>query len=410
MGDKAEDCRSDVGNWRTPLSWVSSFNFSDEVRNLINLPPKVVLHDVTLRDGEQTPGVVFRKSEKVEIALRLDELGVPRIEAGFPVVSDEDKTAVKEIAHLGTKAKIFCLSRLAVSDVNLALECDVDGVVCEGSTSDVHLKYRLNTTIDEIVKKAVETLDYAKAHGLYANFMSVDSTRTNLESLVKIINTITENTKVDSVTITDSYCSQHPLAFMVFIKKIKERTKIPLEVHCHNELGLAVANTLMGVAQGAEVAHVSVNGLGEKTGNASLEETSVALKLLFGIDTGITYEKLYELSQLVQKLSGFKMALNKPVVGDYAFARESGLVVYGLLKYPLSVQSYNPELVGNSTRILIGKKSGKESIKYKLKELGVHLEDSLIEKILFEVKKQSMEKKRALIDDEFLEITKKICS
>ncbi|MEM4382753.1 MAG: hypothetical protein QXH32_03140 [Candidatus Caldarchaeum sp.] len=399
----------EVGEWRTPLSWVSYFNFSKEVKKFLKPASKVVLHDVTLRDGEQTPGIVFRQNEKVEIASKLDEVGVHRIEAGFPAVSEEDKLAVKKIVSLGIRAKVFALARLKKDDIDLALDCDVDGVVCEGSTSDIHLKYRLNVSREEIIKRAVESVDYAKAHGLYASFMSVDSTRTDLKYLIRVIKTLTKNTKVDSIVITDSYCAQHPLAFMVFVKKIKKMCNVPLEVHCHNELGLAVANTLMGISQGAQVAHVSVNGLGEKTGNAALEETAVALKLLFGIETGIVYEKLYELSQLVQKLSGFKVSLNKPVVGDYAFARESGLVVYGLLKFPLSVQSYNPELVGNTTKIILGKKSGKESLKHKLKELGVALNDEkTLEKILIDVKKLSISKKGAVEDEELLDILRKV--
>jgi len=397
----------DEGPWRTQNSWVSYFNFDTAVLSQIKLPSKVIIHDVTLRDGEQTPGVVFRKDEKVKIALKLDEVGIGRIEAGFPAVSEEDKQAVEEIAKLGLRAKIFTLSRLTRRDVDAALDCDVDGVVCEGSTSDIHLKYRLNLSREVIFDKAVDTIQYAKEHGLYASFMSVDSTRTELSFLIQFINRLASETKVDSITVTDSYCTQHPLAFMIFIKNIKENCQKPLEIHCHNELGLAVANTLMGVAQGAEVVHVSVNGLGEKTGNASLEETVMALKLLFGMDVGLKYEKLYELSRLVQELSGVNVHPYKPIVGENAFARESGLVVYGLLKFPLSVQSFNPEMVGNRSKILLGKKSGRESIRYKLKEMGIQVDDELlIDKIVDEVKRLSISKKGTVTDEEFLSIVR----
>jgi len=393
------------GPWRGPQWWVSYVNFIEEVKSVLDLPKQLIFHDVTLRDGEQTPGVVFRKDEKLKIAQKLNEVGIQRIEAGLPIVSEEDKESVKEIAKLGLDSKIFALSRMLTKDVDLALGCDVDGVVIENSTSDIHLKYKFNWSREELMKRAVEAVSYAKEHGLYTNFMGVDITRTDLSFYIELVNTLIKETKLDSITITDSYCCLHPLAFAYFVKRVRKNISVPIEIHCHNELGLAVANTLIGVGEGAEAVHVTVNGLGEKTGNAALEEVALGARLLYGIDTGLKYEKFYELSKLVEKLSQSKLALNKPVVGDYVFARESGLVVWSLLKFPLSVQSYNPELVGNKTKILLGKKSGRTSVEYKLKQLRIDVSDErVMSKIVEEVKLRGSKKKGIITDEELLEI------
>jgi methanogen homocitrate synthase len=385
--------------------WVSYLNFADEVTRELRPPKQLLFHDVTLRDGEQTPGVVFRKEEKIEIAQKLSEVGVQRIEAGFPVVSGEDADAVKAIARLGLESQIFAMARLLRKDVDLALDCDVSGVICEGSTSDIHLKYRFDWPREELVRRAVDAVSYAKEHGLYTSFMGVDVTRTDLRFFIELIQVLVAEAKLDSVTITDSYCALHPIAFAYFVRQVREHVSVPVELHCHNELGLAVANTLVGVGEGAEVVHVTVNGLGEKTGNAAFEEVAVGARLLYGVDTGLRYEKFYELSKLVETRSRFRLALNKPVVGDYAFARESGLVVWSLLKYPLSVQAYNPELVGNRTKILLGKGSGRTSVEFKLKQLNIEVPDDATKtKIVERVKRRGIAKKGTLTDTEFREI------
>lgn len=395
------------GPWkRENKSWVSHLNFLPEIRDSLELPAHVLFHDVTLRDGEQTPGVVFSKSDKVKIAQKLDEVGVPRIEAGFPIVSAEDSDAIKEITGLGLHARIFALARATKGDVDKAMDCDVGGVVIECSTSYVHRKYRFGWSKDDVINRVLETALYAKEHGLYVDFMSVDSTRTEIDFLVRLLEKLVREAHLDSATLTDSYCGTIPSAFAYLVKAVRRQVEIPIEVHTHNELGLAVANALAAVGAGAEVVHTTVNGIGEKTGNAAFEEIAMAIRLLYGIDLGLRYEKLTELSKMVAKLSRFKVALNKPIVGDYAFARESGLAISSWMRYHLNLQSFEPDLVGNEVKIIVGKKSGRDSVRYKLKEMDLVASDAQKAKILGEVKKKSVRKKGPLSDDEFKQIVR----
>jgi isopropylmalate/homocitrate/citramalate synthase len=190
--------------------------------------------------------------------------------------------------------------------------------------------------------------------------------------------------------------------------KIRELCKVPLEAHCHNDFGLVVANTLAAVAAGVEVVHTSMNGIGERCGNAALEEVALGLKLLYGLDVKLKFEKFYELSRIVEERSGVKVSVNKPIVGINAFRFEAGLVVDGIIKYPLTLEPILPELVGQKHSVLLGKKSGKASIQFKLKELGITATDEEINKILEKVKREGEEKKRPLTDDEFKNIVKEI--
>lgn len=243
--------------------WVSPFNFIDEVMGDIRLPKKVGVYDVTLRDGEQTPGVVFRKEEKLKIAKALDDLGVQRIEAGMPVVSAEDKAAVKAIAHYGLGAEIWGFCRCVKTDVDACLEADVDAVICEIATSDLkHKAYGLDK--EKVMTRAVETLRYAKDHGLYTAFFSVDLTRSDLNFL-KTINTAAVNEgKADELVVVDTLGVALPEAIYYLTKKFKEWFKVPIHIHCHNDFGLSTACELAAMRTGAEWAHVTINGLGEK--------------------------------------------------------------------------------------------------------------------------------------------------
>lgn len=401
------DNDAEEGPWKKDgTSWVSYLNFLPEIRGALELPSSVVFHDVTLRDGEQTAGVVFSKSDKVKIAQKLDEVGVQRIEAGFPVISAEESAAIKAVSGLGLKAKVFALSRAMKEDVDKAIDCDVSGIVIECSTSYVHRKYRFGWSKEDVVNRVLEATSYAKEHGLYVGFMSVDSTRTETDFLVDLLKKLVRESHLDSATLTDSYCGTIPPAYARLVRMVKKEIGIPIEVHTHNELGLAVANALAAIGAGAEVIHTTVNGIGEKTGNAAFEEVAMAIHLLYGMDLNLRYEKLTELSRLVEKLSGFRVALNKPVVGDYAFARESGLAVSSWMRHHLNLQSFEPELVGNRVKIILGKKSGRDSVKYKLKEMGLSANEGQEATILAQVKTMSTEKKRPLSDAEFEQITR----
>lgn len=384
-------------------SWVSKYNFIDEVRSEMKLPKRVGFYDVTLRDGEQTPGVVFKRAEKVRIARALDDLGVQRIEAGMPVVSQDDKAAVKDIAHLGLNAEIWGFCRCMKTDVDACIDADVDAVVCEISTSDLKLKaYGLDK--QKALARSVETLKYAKDHGFHTAFFSVDLTRSDLNFLKTINTAAVDQGKADELVIVDTIGVALPEAIFYLTKKFKEWFQVPIHIHCHNDFGLSTACEMAAIKAGAEWAHVTVNGLGEKAGNTDLSELAMSLYLLYGIDVGLKYDKLVATSKLVEQLSGIKMPPFKAVVGENLFKRESGVAVMQLLSYPPAVESFVPELVGGKREIVLGKKSGRHSIKWKLKDLGITVPENQIEPILGKVKSLAESKKGLVSDEEFKSI------
>jgi isopropylmalate/homocitrate/citramalate synthase len=393
--------------------WVSHLNFIKEVRAGLNLPKKVTIHDVTLRDGEQQAGLTFNKRDKIRVARLLDELGVPRIEAGMPAVSREDKEAVKAIAHEGLNAKIFCFSRCMKADVDLALECDVEGVAMEIPSSEHIIKYGYGWSLEKAIDLSIEATKYAGDHGLYVAFFTIDSTRADLDWWFRIVNDVATNGHMDSVVLVDTFGVCTPEAIRYFTRKARERLNKPIEAHFHNDFGLATANTLAAVCEGAEVVHTTVNAIGERMGNADLAEVTLALEALYGVKLGLKYDKLYELSKLVEKISGIKMPPHKPVVGDGAFRTESGIVVGWWLrakeaKKPLVVYPYSWDLVGQKgVEIIIGKKSGRDSIVSKLKALGLVVPEEKIDRVLELIKEESVKRKSPISDDVFKEIVSK---
>ena len=393
--------------WIGDKWWVSPFNFVDEIRRNFRIPEEVIFHDVTLRDGEQTPCVVFTMEEKVEIAKALDEIGVQRIEGGMPIVSEDDMKAIKTMVKEGLRAKIFGFARLVKGDIDAVIQSEAQGVICEGPIGVPKLK-QYGWSKEELYNKIITTIDYAKSHGLYTVFFGVDMTRADLKFLLDLLTYLDKETKVDGFAIVDTYGCSTPEGFGYLVKSIADRVKKPLEVHTHNDFGLAVINTIYGILNGAKVAHVSVNGIGERCGNAAFEEVALALRLLYGIPLKIKFEKLYELSKLVEKLSGFKVAKNKPVIGDYAFTRESGISVAGWLKYNLGSEAYLPELVGNFHNVKLGKKSGRHSVEWKLRELGLEATEEEVSEIVQHIKDLSIKKKNCIDDEELIHIYKMI--
>lgn len=396
--------------WKTDKWFVSHYNFVEEVRKSLKLPEKVLIHDITLRDGEQQANVIFRKQEKIKVARLLDEAGVQRIEAGMPAVSKQEMEAVKAIARDGLNAKIFAFARCMKRDVDLALECDVDGVVMEIPSSDHLLSYAYGWPEDKAIKLAVEATSYAHEHGLHVAFFTIDSTRAKFETCWRLINAVATEGHMDSLVAVDTFGVCSPHAIYYFVSKLKERVKKPLEVHCHNDFGLAVANSISAVAAGAEIVHTTVNGIGERAGNASLAEVVMALELLYGVKTEIKIEKLRELSKVVEKITRVKMPPNRPIVGDNIFTVESGIIAgwwsrLEKIGMPLEMFPFLPSLVGHDpVRIVLGKKSGRDSIIYKVEKLGLKVPEDKLEQVLEAVKTYSEEKKRVLTDGEFREI------
>jgi len=324
--------------------------------------------DVTLRDGEQAPGVVFGLDEKLEIATKLDEIGVETIEAGFPVVSTKEKIMVKRIANLGLDAKICCLSRAIFHDVDEALDCDVDTVGLFMATSDLHLKYKYHRSFDEMMECALSTLEYAKDHGLIVRFAAEDSTRTDIDVLKGFFKK-GEEYGADYLSIADTVGALRPSTAHYLVSEIKNVVRTPLCIHCHNDLGMAIANTLSAAEAGAFQLHTTVNGIGERTGNAPLEELLVALHVQYDVG-GYDLLRLTTLSKTVERYSRMQLPKNKPVVGLNAFSHESGIHVAAVLEEPRTYELFPPELVGNKRRIVVGKHTGKKALQYVIAELG----------------------------------------
>ena len=355
--------------------------------------------DVTLRDGEQAPGVVFGLDEKLEIATKLDEIGVETIEAGFPVVSTKEKVMVKRIANLGLDAKICCLSRAIFHDVDEALDCDVDTVGLFMATSDLHLKYKYHRSFDEMMECALSTLEYAKDHGLIVRFAAEDSTRTDIDILKGFFKK-GEEYGADYLSVADTVGALRPSTAYYLVSEIKNVVRTPLCIHCHNDLGMAIANTLSAAEAGAFQLHTTVNGIGERTGNAPLEELLVALRVQYDVDR---YDllKLTTLSKTVERYSKMQLPKNKPVVGLNAFSHESGIHVAAVLEEPRTYELFPPELVGNKRRIVVGKHTGKKALQYVIAELGYKpTRDELCE--ILEGVKRICEVKKSVSEEELV--------
>jgi isopropylmalate/homocitrate/citramalate synthase len=392
------------GKW-----WVSPYNFVSEVRETLNLPPKVEIHDATLRDGEQTPGVVFSVEDKLAIATKLSEVGVERIEAGLPAVSAQDAEAIRQISKLGLSSRIFTFARAMKQDIDMALECGAHGVIIEVPIGYPKLVTQFGWTWEDVFNKSRDVINYARECGLYAVFFPYDTTRARAEDLENLCKGIMNESPPDSIGIVDTMGCATPEAIKYMVRWVKEMTGLPIEIHTHNDFGMGVATELAAVTAGAEVVHSCANGLGERTGNAAMEELMLGLDLLYGYDTGYKLDKLPELANLISEISNIPIARNKPVLGHGNFIRESGMGIQYVMHDPLVMFGTHPALTGRTGEVVLGKKSGKASIIYKLEELGIDgVAEDKIGDILGAVKDKGIAKKDILSDAEFVSIVKEV--
>ncbi len=394
-----------MNHYKENAWWASPYNDYPEVLNVIEKASKVELHDATLRDGEQTPGVVFTVDDKIRIAEKLNELGIERIEAGMPAVSKDDYKAIRSITSRNLDAKIFTFARALKQDIDMAVETGAHGVVIEVPIGYPKLKYQFQWTWENVLEKSVASINYAKSQGLYVVYFPYDTTRAREEDLTQLMKGIMESSKPDSVGVVDTMGCALPQTIDYLVKKMKRLTNgLPVEIHTHNDFGMAVATELAGIAAGAEVAHSCINGLGERTGNAALEELMVAMTVLLGIDNGYKLEKITELTQMVESISGVPLARNKPISGARNYTRESGIGVDLVIKNPLAMFATTPQLFGRSGDIVLGKKSGKASIEYYLDKLNISFPDEVLSEILNEVKSLGTKEKRLVTTEEFMKI------
>jgi len=328
------------------------------------------IFDTTLRDGEQTPGVSLTPEEKMEIANQLDKLGVDAIEAGFPSASEGEEKALKDLIKAGLNAEICALTRTLKSDIDAAIACEANSIHTFISTSDVQMKYALNMTPQQVLKAIEESVLHIKDHGFICEFSPMDATRTRMEFLKKVC-TVAETAGADRINIPDTVGIMNPASMRELIEDLHDVVKVPLSVHCHNDFGMAVANSLAGVEGGATQIHVAVNGLGERAGNAALEEAVMSLHMIHKKKTRINTKLLYETSRLVSRLTGVVIQPNKAIVGENAFAHESGIHTRGIVVQPLTFEPIKPETVGRKRRLIAGKLAGKHGIKSELAEAGI---------------------------------------
>ncbi|HZP02879.1 MAG TPA: pyruvate carboxyltransferase [Terriglobia bacterium] len=399
--------------WKTKKWFVSPWCYLPEVRKNFKFAPKIKMHDVTLRDGEQQTGVVFRKEEKVEIAKRLGEMGVHRIEAGMPAVSPQDRAAVEEIAALGLKSEIFSFARCVPADITAAKECGVTGVIVEIPSSEHIIKNAYGWPLERAMKSSIEATLAAKEAGLYTVFFTIDSTRTEIERLLDIVERVATEGHMDAFTIADSFGGCTPEAVYYVVKKAIKRLKKPVEIHCHQDFGLGVANTIYALAAGASVAHTTITGLGERAGNVPMEDVVLSLLCQYGVDTGIRTEKFCEVSRFVLEHAKVKIPGNRPIVGDMLYQVESGIVAGFVRKarkeHPLEFVPFAPELVGQQpVSIVLGKNSGLPSIQEWCEKLNVQASEDQMLEMLRLVKEKSFEKKDLLTKDEFKVIVDRV--
>ncbi|HHV76348.1 MAG TPA: homocitrate synthase [Syntrophothermus lipocalidus] len=364
---------------------------------------KIYIVDTTLRDGEQTAGVVFANQEKIRIAKYLDEIGVDQIEAGIPVMGGHEKECVKQIVSLGLRASIMAWNRAAISDLKHSLDCGVDAVAISISTSDIHIEHKLKTTREDVLRRMSEAVSFAKDHGLYVSVNAEDASRTNMEFLIEFALTA-KHCGANRLRFCDTVGILDPLTTFRKIKTLRDAIEMDIEMHTHNDFGMATANAIAGVYAGANHVGVTVNGLGERAGNACLQEVVMALKYLMNVDLNFKTEKFREVALYVAQAAGRKVPPSKPIVGSNIFAHESGIHGDGVLKNPLTYEVFKPEEVGLERQIVIGKHSGTAALKAKFREYGLELGDEDAENILERVRATAVDLKRSLFDKELVYI------
>ena len=364
----------------------------------------VGLYDTTLRDGEQTVGVVLSPQDKLEIARALDEAGIDRIEAGFPRVSQEDAEAIRLIAGAGLRAEVWGFSRAVPADVEALVELGVRAAVIESPISDLKLE-ALGVSRETMLERIARAVSFATEHGITVAFFGVDSTRADLEFYRQAYTTAVEAGATEVVAV-DTIGVATPEAAAYLVGRTVEWVDVPVHWHGHNDFGLATAAAVAAVQAGATWIQGTVNGMGERAGNANLLEVALALDALYGIPTRLDLTKARTLADLVQERSGYALEPWKPLTGANLFTRESGAVA-SQFHDPPAIEPYSSELVGAGRGIVLGKKSGLDSIRLKAAELGLDVLEARYPELLAEVKRQGAAKRRLVSDDEFRALVEK---
>jgi isopropylmalate/homocitrate/citramalate synthase len=378
------------------LIWTGSLNDPYAIRGSVGL------YDTTLRDGEQTVGVVLNPDEKLEIAKLLDELGVVRIEAGFPRVSDDDWQAVAKIAAAGLNAEVWGFSRAVPADLEALVELGVQYSVIESPISDLKLD-AIGVSRETMLERIAKAMRFAAEHDIHAAFFGVDSTRADPAFFGRVYQTAVE-AGAKEVVVVDTLGIASPEAVRDLVgQTVQYVDGLPVHFHGHNDFGLATASAVAAVRAGATWVHGTINGMGERAGNANLGEVALTLRALYGVETNLRLDRIREVAERVRELSGYSLEPWKPLTGETLYRRESGAVA-SQFHDPPSIEPYSSELVGAERAIVLGKKSGLDSIRIKADELGLDVPDDRRAEVLAAVKKLGTEKRGLVTDDEFRSI------
>lgn len=363
------------------------------------LQQQIVIDDTTLRDGEQTAGVVFSLPEKMRIAQMLDEIGVGELECGIPAMGAEEQADVRALAEMGLNARLITWNRALIADIQASIATGVKAVDISVSVSDIHISLKLGknrTWVKEQLKKAI---GFAKQHDLYVSVGAEDASRADQNFLVDLLK-ISRIEGADRFRYCDTLGILDPFSCFEHISYLHDQVDLPLEIHTHNDLGMATANAIAGLRAGAQFVNTTVNGLGERAGNAALEEVVMALKHACGVEVEIDTSRLVELSQLVGTASGRPVPEWKAVVGKKVFSHESGLHTDGVLKNPRNYEGYDPAEVGLSRQLVIGKHSGSHGLRQRLDTLGINLAPPELATLLTQVRTFAQNYKRSLSDQD----------
>jgi len=363
---------------------------------------RVEIFDTTLRDGEQTPGISFTSDQKRTIARQLDKLGVDVIEAGTPITSKEEKEIVRLISNDGLSAKICGLARVLTADIDACIDCGVDMIHIFVPSSQIQREHTTKMSEAEVKEQTYKMTKYVKEHGFLCMFSAMDATRTRLEFLIDLLKTA-EEAGADILNVPDTVGVSEPFSIFTLVEAIYRAVEVPISIHCHNDFGLAVANSLAAVKAGASQVQVSVNGIGERAGNADLVETVMSLNSIYGLRTNIKTEYLFETAKLVERFTGIPIPITKPIVGENAFSHESGIHAHGVIVRSDTFEPgiMTPEMVGHRRRIVLGKHTGRHSIEKKLSEIGMLPPKEQLDEILDRVKKLGASGKKVTDDDLF---------
>lgn len=362
-----------------------------------------ILCDTTLRDGEQSPGVSFTAAEKISIARMLDEIGVQEIEAGTPAMGGEEYEAVSGIVSLGLNARVFAWNRALISDIDASLGCGVTAIAISLPVSDLQIERKLDRDRSWVLSQLCRSLKYAVRRGLSVCVGAEDASRADPEFLCEFA-LAAAACGAERVRFCDTVGRLDPVETFKKVSDLVSRVPLPVEIHTHNDFGLAVANALAGIRAGAQVVSTTVLGLGERAGNAALEQIVMSLKRLHGMDTGVRTEALRPLCETVALTSGRAIPPGQPVVGEAVFTHESGIHADGILKDPSLYEPYRPEEAGGIRKIVLGKHSGRRALLHKLKGLGLPLEPLQASGLLEKVRAWSLRRKRNLTDRELIRL------